>query len=113
MAGKSITVNSTLQCPHGGMVQIITTNTRAMADSGFIATIADTFIISGCPFQIPAVVPIPSPCVTVQWIVPDTRVKVNGNPTISQSSVGLCLSAAQLPQGPVMIVNTQQKMSSL
>jgi len=105
MAGKSITINSSLQCPHGGMVQIVTTNTRAMADSGFIATIADTFIISGCPLS--------SPCVTVQWIVPDISVKVNGNPTISQSSVGLCLSAAQLPRGPVIIVNTQQKMSSL
>ncbi len=113
MAGKSITVNSTLQCPHGGMVQIIPTNTRATAESGFIATIADTFVISGCPFVIPAVVPIPSPCVMVQWIVADTRVKVNGSPTLSQSSVGLCLSAVMLPQGPVIVANTQQKMSSL
>lgn len=113
MPGKTITINSTLQCPHGGKVQIITTNTRAMADSAFIATISDTFIISGCPFQIPAAVPIPSPCITVQWIVTDTRVKVNGNPSISQSSVGICLSAAQIPQGPVMIANTQQRMSSM
>jgi len=113
MAGNSLTINSTLQCPHGGTVQIITTNTTTKADNGFVATPSDTFIISGCPFQIPAVVPIPSPCLTVQWLVPDTRVKVNGNPTLSQSSVGLCLSAAQLPQGPVTVANTQQKMSSL
>jgi hypothetical protein len=113
MAGKTVTINSSLQCPHGGTVQIITTNTRAMADGGYIATMADTFIVSGCPFQIPAATPIPSPCVTVQWIVPDTRVKVNGSPTLSQSSTGLCLSAVQLPQGPVMVAGTQQKMSSL
>ncbi len=113
MAGKSITTNSILLCPHGGMIQIITGNTKATAGGGFIATTADTFIISGCPNQIPAAAPIPSPCVSVQWIVPDTRVKVNGSPTISRSSVGLCLSAARLPQGPVTIVDTQQKTSSM
>ena len=111
MAGKSITINSTLQCPHGGSVQIISANIRTKAEGAFMATANDTFTITGCPFQLPG--PTPSPCVTVQWIVPDTRVKVNGSPTISQSSVGLCLSAAQLPQGPVMIANTQQKMSSM
>ncbi len=113
MAGNTITTNSSLQCPHGGTVQIITTNTQATADGGYIATMADTFIVSGCPFQIPATPPIPSPCTTVQWIVPDTRVKVNGNPTLSQSSVGLCLAATQLPQGPVIVANAQQKMSSM
>jgi hypothetical protein len=113
MAGKATTVNTSLQCPHGGMVQIITTNTRASADGGFMATVADTFIVSGCPFQIPATPPIPSPCVTVQWIVPDMRVKVNGSPSISQSSVGLCLSAAQVPQGPAVLVNTQQRTSTM
>jgi hypothetical protein len=113
MAGNTLTVNSTLQCPHGGAVQIITTNTRAKAAGGFIATSADTFVITGCPFQIPATPPIPSPCVTVQWLVPDVRVKVNGSFTLSQASVGLCLSAAQLPQGPVIIANTQTKASSM
>jgi hypothetical protein len=112
MAGPSLTINSTLLCPHGGTVQIISANTRASADGGYLATASDTFVISGCPFQIPAVVPIPSPCVTVRWLVPDTRVKVNGNPTLSQSSVGLCLSAAQVPQGPVVVVNTQPKVQS-
>lgn len=113
MAGKTTTINTSFQCPHGGMVQIITTNTRASAAGGFIATVADTFVVSGCPFQIPATPPIPSPCVTVQWIVPDMRVKVNGSPSISQSSAGLCLSAAQVPQGPVVLVNTQQRTSTM
>ena len=112
MAGNTVTVQSSLQCPHGGTVQIITTNTQAMADSGFMATMADTFVISGCPFQIPATPPIPSPCVTVRWTVTDMRVKVNGSPTISQGSVGVCFSATQLPQGPVSVVNTQAVASS-
>lgn len=112
MAGYGVTLTSTLMCPHGGKVQIISNNTRGRADGAFLATVADTFIVNGCPFQIPAVVPIPSPCVTVRWLVPATRVKVNGSPTLSRSSVGLCLSAAQVPQGPVMIVNTQMRTQS-
>ena len=111
MAGSTVTVVSTLQCPHGGTVQIITTNARTAA-GGFVATATDTFIVAGCPFQIPATPPIPSPCVTVQWIVPDTRVRVDGTPTISESSVGICLSVAQLPQGPVQVVGGQTRVAS-
>lgn len=113
MSGNSLNVNSTLQCPHGGAVQIISSNTGTKGGGGFLVTTADTFVISGCPFQIPATPPIPSPCIKVQWIVSDTKVKVNGGATLSQSSVGLCLSAAQVPQGPVSIVNTQADVSSM
>jgi hypothetical protein len=113
MAGNTITLNASLQCPHGGTVTIIPANTRALADSGLIATVSDTFIVSGCPFQIPVTPPIPSPCVSVRWIVADTRVKVNGSPSLSQSSTGLCLSAAQIPQGQVLVAATQHKLSSL
>lgn len=112
MAGNSLNVNSTLMCPHGGSVQIISSNTRVKGGGGFLVTTADTFLISGCPFQIPATPPIPSPCIKVQWLVSDMRVKVNGSPSLSKSSVGLCLSAAQVPQGPVSIVNTQTKVKS-
>lgn len=113
MAGNTITVNAGLQCPHGGSVRIVSTKTRAMANSAPIATSTDTFIVSGCPFQIPATPPIPSPCVSVRWIVSDSRVKVNGSATLSQSSAGQCLNAAQVPQGPVVVVNTQTSVSSL
>lgn len=113
MAGNSLNVTATLQCPHGGTVQIISANTRIKAGGAPLALSTDTFVVAGCPFQIPAVVPIPSPCVTVQWIVTDLRDKVNGTPTLSQSSVGLCLSAAQVPQGPVVILTTQPRVSSM
>lgn len=113
MAGQSLNVNSVLLCPHGGQVQIISSNTCTKGGGGFLVTIADTFTVIGCPFQIPAAPPIPSPCVTVQWIISDTRVKVNGSPCLSQSDVGLCLSAAQVPQGPVSIVNTQTNVKSM
>ena len=112
MAGNALTTGSSLQCPHGGNVQISSSNTAVSADGSPAVTVSDTFTISGCPFQIPATPPIPSPCVRVQWIVPDTQAKVNGNPTLSQGSSGLCLAATSVPQGPVMVSNTQSKVQT-
>ncbi len=112
MAGNSLTTASTLQCPHGGQVQIVSSNTKVSAAQNPVATAADTFIVSGCPFTLPTVPPIPSPCVTVQWIAPDMRVKVNGAPSLSQSSGGMCFSPAQAPQGPPSVVSTQAKVQS-
>jgi hypothetical protein len=112
MAGNTLTTLSSLQCPHGGTVSIVSSNTKVQADSAFIATASDTFTIAGCPFQIPATPPIPSPCMTVQWLVSDLKVTVNSLPSLSMSSTGLCLSAAQVPQGPVVIGSAQAKVSS-
>lgn len=112
MTGFSITTASQLKCPHGGTVQIVSSNARVKAAGAQMALATDVFTIAGCPFQIPAVVPIPSPCVTVQWVMPDLRGKVGKLATLSQSSVGLCLSAAQIPQGPVVVVPAQSKVSS-
>jgi hypothetical protein len=113
MAGHSPNVSSTLRCPHGGTVQIVSTNAKAKAGGAFMATATDTFTVSGCPFQIPAVVPIPSPCLQVMWLISDFRVKiVGGNPSLSKSDAGLCISAVGIPQGPVMIDTTQTNVQS-
>ncbi len=112
MSGTTITVNASLQCPHGGKVQVITSNSMVKADHGFVGTLADTYVISGCPFQIPGTPPIPSPCVKVQWVKPDVRTTVNGSPTLSSTSAGICLAATQLPQGPVTVVATQTRVKS-
>lgn len=55
MAGRLLTTQSAMQCPHGGQVQAISSNTKVSVGSGaFVLRVNDTFIISGCPFQIPA-----------------------------------------------------------
>ena len=104
MAGPSLTAASTLLCPHGGQVTIIPANVRAMAGGAPIATAADTFLVAGCAFTLPG--PVPSPCVSVQWIVPGLRLKAGG-PALDAGSVGLCLAATGAPQGPVSVVATQ------
>lgn len=109
MSGFSVDANATLQCPHGGQVQISSANTKTKAGGAAMALSNDTFMISGCPFLIGTVA---SPCLQVQWVLTDLRVKVNGTPVLSRSSVGLCVNAASAPQGPVTIVSTQTKVKS-
>ena len=109
---NTLTTASTLTCPHGGSVSIVSSNTKASINGSYVALATDTFTISGCSFQIPATPPIPSPCMTVQWVMPDTATSVNGTPTLSQSSSGLCLAATQVPQGPVSITAGQSKAES-
>jgi len=111
MASRLLTTQSQMQCPHGGTVSAVSTN-RVTAGAT-VLTVSDTFTIAGCPFQIPAPSgTIPSPCVRVQWTVADLSVKASGAPTLSESSVGLCFSAQQVPQGTVIVVNTQANANS-
>src|SRR5687768_17207507 len=49
---RLLTVSSMLQCPHGGMVSISTTNTRARAGGAFLARSSDLFTIAGCPLNV-------------------------------------------------------------
>jgi hypothetical protein len=113
MAGNTLNVDSILKCPHGAKVDIISSNTKVMAAGAQAALATDQFVISACPFQIPIGTGTkPSPCVTVKWLVTDLRTSVNGNATLSKSSVGLCQTAEQVPQGPVEISTTQEKVST-
>ena len=109
MSGGSVNTTATLQCPHGGMVQIISANTNSRAAGSPLARRDDTFIVIGCPNHIGN---MQSPCVRVQWLITDSRVKVNGSATVSQTSTGLCLSAVGAPQGNVIVVSTQTRVRS-
>jgi hypothetical protein len=103
MAGQALTTASTLMCPHGGTVSASPANVRAKADA-YVLTVNDAFVIAGCAFTLPN--GQPSPCMSVMWTTPDSRVKAGG-PTLSASSVGLCTNAAGIPQGPVSVSVTQ------
>ena len=111
MAGHALTTAAQLECPHRGTVQISGTNQKVSAGAK-VVTMADTLTISDCQFQLPTTPPTPSPCKTVQWVVPDMQVRVDGKFTVSRGSVGLCLAATQIPQGAVVVSQTQQKVST-
>lgn len=109
MAAPILTTASTLLCPHAGTVTLSTSNSLAMADGAPMLLLTDQHTVSGCPFQVP--IPTgtkPQPCVTVRWLVGATQTRVNGTPVLLQTSVGLCLSAEQIPQGSPQVVQVQQ-----
>ena len=95
-------------CPHAGQVSVVPGNTRVLVSGQPVVTLADQYPIAGCAFTLPG--PKASPCVRVQWIAPATRVLVNGQPPILQTSAGQCLSPEQAPQGPPSIVTVQPRV---
>lgn len=108
MPGFLFHVGASAICPHGGQVSTISTNTRVLVSSQPVATLSDTYLVAGCAFTVPG--PKPQPCVKAQWLVPATRVFVNGQPAILQTSTGICQSAEQIPQGPPTVVATQTRV---
>ena len=74
-----------------------------------VVTVADQFLVAGCPFTVPP--GKPQPCVRVQWLVPAARVLVGGQPAILSGSVGICQSPDQIPNGPPNVVVSQVRAS--
>jgi len=110
MPGPLVHVGAVGMCPHLGQISVVSSNVRVFVSGMQVATLLDMFPIVGCIFNIPAVVPIPHPCVRVQWILPATRVFVNGIPAILQLSTGLCVAPDMVPQGPSTIIATQPRV---
>jgi hypothetical protein len=91
-------------CPHGGMAQLVTSNTELLIDGAPALLLTDVHPIVGCPFTPVAYVP----CVSIRWLTGATQTAVRNTPVLLQSSVGLCLNAAQVPQGTAIVVQVQQ-----
>ena len=104
-----LTTTSTVMCPHGGMAQLLTTNTEAQVDGAPILLQTDVHPIVGCTFTPVAY----SPCVSVRWVSAATQTAVRNVRVLLQNSVGLCLNAAQAPQGTAIVVQVQQKAKGI
>jgi hypothetical protein len=104
-----LTMASTVTCPHGGMAQLVTTNTEALIEGSPALLQTDVHPIVGCPFTPVAY----SPCVVIRWITAATQTSVHNVPVLLQNSVGLCLNAAQAPQGTAIVVQVQQQAKGI
>lgn len=104
MGAAILTTNSTLMCPHGGSVNLQTSNVDVKIQDAPALLVTDIHSVAGCPFMIANA---PSPCLTVRWSVGATQTNVHGTAVLLQNSVGLCYSAAQAPQGPPTISQVQ------
>lgn len=105
---KLLTTASSLTCPHGGTVQIVSQNQTTKAGAP-VALATDTFLVAGCPFN----VVVPHPCVRVEWVATAQKVTVGGAAALNEASVGLCYAADNAPQGAVVIAATQPKVDGL
>jgi hypothetical protein len=108
MPGFLLHVGALVQCSHAAPVSAISSNTRVLVNGLPVVTISDTFLVAGCPFIVALV---PQPCVRVQWLVPASRVLVNGQPALLQTSTGLCLGPTQAPQGAPIVSVVQTRVT--
>lgn len=110
MPGPLAHVGNMTLCPHGIPANAISSNVRVLVMGQPVTTLSDTYLVAGCPFVVAGV---PMPCVRIQWLVPATRVLVNGVPPLLQTSTGICFSAQQTPNGPPLVVVNQPRVIAM
>ena len=103
MSAALLTSSATIMCPHGGQGTIVPSQQAVVAGDP-VCTQSDTVTIAGCPFTIG---PNPSPCLSVQWVTASLASTAGAKAPLTIDSVGLCLSGAHAPQGPVVLAPAQ------
>ena len=105
MPAPICTTASVIQCPHGGQASLLTSDTQLRIEGAFALLETDVHPVAGCPFTLPG--PKPSPCLSIRWSAGATQTKVRGVPVLLQTSVGVCYSAEQAPQGVALVTQVQ------
>jgi hypothetical protein len=105
-----LTANSVIMCPHGGTVQAACANARTRASGDFALRATDTFIVTGCTFNVAGAA---HPCVRVNWIVTAEKSRVLGDPVLNDESLGLCRAVDQAVQGAAQVVFAQSRVKGI
>jgi hypothetical protein len=108
MAAFVLTEASTIQCTHGGTATVTSSNSSVKADGSAILVEDDKHQVAGCSFMKGNT---PSPCTTIEWSSPATKVKINNKAVLLQTSTGQC-KASGATQGTAIIANTQTKVKA-
>jgi hypothetical protein len=109
MGDPVLTTSASITCPHGGQGQIASPSQSAATAGSAICTEDDEVKIAGCSFTIG---PNPSPCMSVEWKTASGAGTAGGTAILTSSSLGLCMSAANAPQGPVTLSPAQTSVKS-
>jgi hypothetical protein len=99
-----LTTTAIVICPHAGQALLLPSQTEAVVRGAPVLLQTERHPIVGCVF---APGGVPSPCLSIQWVTAALKAKVHQIPVLLQTSVGLCLNAAQAPQGAAIVVQTQ------
>ena len=112
MPGFPLHLGAVVQCPHGAPSQVLATGARVTMAGMPVALISDKILATGCPFTIPP--GKPQPCVLCTWLMPSTRVTVNGVPAMVAvgpgPGAGIFQSADQIPNGPPIVATVQTRV---
>jgi hypothetical protein len=112
MPGFLMHSTAVTQCSHQGPATMMPTQSRVFVSLSPVATSADQYLVTGCPFTVPG--PKPQPCVVITWQSFTTRVSVMGRPVLVQAApgagLGVCKSAEQAPQGPPFVSGIQSRV---
>jgi len=96
-----LTKSSIILCPHGGRVMHTPTGVSGKLGNGEIPMLLnDRYFVLGCSF---AAGDYPSPCQQVNWAGGSKTRSINGVPVLTNASVGICVNAANAPQGPAVV----------
>jgi hypothetical protein len=105
-----ITIENEIQCPHGGMAVLTTSNTLFTVAGSPALLATDTPTIAGCVFNISGV---PSPCVLIEWSGAAESLTVSGAGVVLATSIGLCCNAAGAPQGPAIVNDSTPEVDAI
>jgi hypothetical protein len=97
-----ISATSNLVCPHGGRVLLTDQNVRVLV-SGVPTAFVGPATVSGCGFF--------KPCVRVVFSTGTVRTLALGRPLLTAGSSGLCEAADGTPNGPVLVVTSEGRVS--
>jgi len=115
MPGFPMTIATVASCLHQGPAIIAPDQTAVTILGGLAATSTSQITVAGCIFTTPA--GVPHPCVLIKWMMPSTKVTVQGKPLIlmpppgSGVGPGLGQAADQVPQGPPTVTTNQTKVT--
>jgi hypothetical protein len=109
MPGYILDSGVTISCPHGGQASVTPSATRATLGGKAPLVVDDVTTISGCSFNVSG---SPSPCLSVEWQLPALRVEVESKAVLLSTSIGMCMNAAQAPQGTALVTGFQTKVQA-
>ncbi len=114
MPGRLLHVGAVVQCPHQGRATIAAAQTKVFVGGQAVATADSQIKVAGCPFQVPAGAGTkPQPCVSVTWGTRATKVRIGAQAVLlgplPGTVPGSCASAEQIPQGPPVLSQLQQR----
>ena len=107
--GYLLDAGATITCPHAGTGSVTPRVTRVKLDGRPPLVEDDVVTISGCSLNVSGA---PSPCLQIQWLFPSFRVTADSSAVLLDTSIGICVNAANAPQGLAQVSGFQTRVQA-